>query len=234
MATQVSALIQPTAGRVAAQRTTGCCLASFKYAHNTCHVIYFFPELHVIPFFMWVDVRWPCSMVVHFLPDSALSLMSPLTLSSHFLLGFFSSFSPVLSFPSPSFLHSVPLFLSHAHTTSSSFPGLSLLLVALSGSVIGLILNVTQIKIKSSNGFARQYTVDSRTTFLLSHHWIVQQNNNFYTILLHVCIFHFLSFDLICQCSDQSAPTLFYIDPATADEEWAIKVQLRAHYRRAR
>ena len=35
-----------------------------------------------------------------------------------------SSLSRVLSFPSPSFLRSVPLFPSHVHTTSTSFPGL--------------------------------------------------------------------------------------------------------------
>ena len=40
-------------------------------------------------------------------------------------------FSLVLSLPSPSFLHSVPHFSSHAHTTSTSFSGHSLVKISI-------------------------------------------------------------------------------------------------------
>ena len=50
----------------------------------------------------------------------------PLLCPTIFYYVFLSSFSPVLSVPSPSFLRSVPLFSTHAHTTLTSFPGISL------------------------------------------------------------------------------------------------------------
>ena len=55
--------------------------------------------------------------------------------------------SPLKTFPSPSFLRSAPLFSSHAHTTSTFFPGLSLCFLPLSLSpllfhfLINLILS---------------------------------------------------------------------------------------------
>ena len=58
-------------------------------------------------------------------PDRPFTLMQPHTLSNHLLLGFVSSLSLVLPFPSPSLLHSAPPFASHTDTTSISLPGLS-------------------------------------------------------------------------------------------------------------
>ena len=54
-------------------------------------------------------------------PNHPFSLISPLTLSDYLLLGLSPS-SLVLPFPLPSFLHSPPIFGSHAHSTSTSFP----------------------------------------------------------------------------------------------------------------
>ena len=77
------------------------------------------------------DVRLhtpPCSTVVHFL--SRLSLFFDIilhsTLSNHCLLGLPLFLFPCTFITSSSFLRSVPLLSSHAHTTSTSFPGLSL------------------------------------------------------------------------------------------------------------
>ena len=62
--------------------------------------------------------------------DSPFSLISFLILSNHLILHislFFQLFFMlVLSFPSPSLIHSAPLFLSHINTISTYFPGLSL------------------------------------------------------------------------------------------------------------
>ena len=84
-----------------------------------------FHTLHLIPTFMCgVDVHYIC---LHFdwsytsSPDSLFSLISP----SFYPTIIPSSSSFVLPFISPSFVRSAPLFTSHAHTTSTSFPGLS-------------------------------------------------------------------------------------------------------------
>ena len=72
------------------------------------------------------DIRFHVAQSYTSSADSAFILISSLTLSNQLLLGLPPSYSLVLSFPSPSFLHRAPIFSSHAHTTSTSFPGLSL------------------------------------------------------------------------------------------------------------
>ena len=71
-----------------------------------------------------------CSSVVHSLPDSPFSLISPLTLSNHLILGL-----PLFrTFPSSFFLRSAPLFSPHARTSSASYLGVPLLFLPLSVS----------------------------------------------------------------------------------------------------
>ena len=57
-----------------------------------------------------------------------------------------SSFSLVLSFPSHSFLRSAPIFSSHAHTTSTSFPGISLRFPRLRFPLYSLISYLVQLR----------------------------------------------------------------------------------------
>ena len=70
------------------------------------------------------------SSVVHSLPDSPFSLISPLILYNHLILGL-----PLFrTFPSSFFLRSAPLFLPYARTSSASYLGLPLLFLPLSVS----------------------------------------------------------------------------------------------------
>ena len=83
----------------------------------------------LFPLLCGVDEQWhtpPCSMAVHFLHRQSLSLISHFTLSYYLLLDLPLFFSPLcfhFHHP-PSYI--VLLFSSHAHTTSTSFPVLSL------------------------------------------------------------------------------------------------------------
>ena len=82
----------------------------------------------LIPTFMWgrctITYTPACSMAVHFISrqyflfDIIPHSVQPSSLRSSSLPSLL-----VLSFPSPPFLRSVPVFSSHAHTSSTSFPG---------------------------------------------------------------------------------------------------------------
>ena len=69
-----------------------------------------------------------CSSVVHSLPESPFSLISPLTLSNHLILGL-----PLFrTFSSSFFLRSALLFSPYARTSSASYIGLPLRFLAFS------------------------------------------------------------------------------------------------------
>ena len=82
-------------------------------------LVSFFCRLYV-----WLNMP-PCGSVVPFSPDSPFSLISSLTLSNNPILGLPLILLPCTSI-SIALLSSALIFSSHAHTTSTSFPGLSL------------------------------------------------------------------------------------------------------------
>ena len=120
-------------------------MIQIQIQNSILSTLFFFFSFILIPLLCGVDVWWhtpPCSTVVHMISRQSLLSTAVCLLGYRYwnwrlkILYFvqpsslrsssISSFSPVLSFPSPSFLRSVPLFASHAHTTSTFFPVLSL------------------------------------------------------------------------------------------------------------
>ena len=85
---------------------------------------------------MYDDIRLHVARSYTSSADSPFSLISSFTLSNHLLLGHPLFLLPCTFITIALFLHSVPLFSSHAHTTSTSFPGLYLWFPPLSLSLL--------------------------------------------------------------------------------------------------
>ena len=103
-----------------------------------CNYVLYFMYTHGLLSEMFDDILFYSPFSIHSIlhvafspppPPPRQSLLFYITHHSHqpsYIRPFFSSSSLVIPFPPPSFLRSVPLFASHALTTLTSFPGLSL------------------------------------------------------------------------------------------------------------